>query len=197
MAGVVSLPHHPSRSHLEPGFVRRHLGAVIAVLVVVATAAGLIAYGLLTLASSMGNMFNGIDGFVQGGNEASIAAGFATSEGLTYGQLTLTELQARYPRTHWLSANTLSTPSRGSAMNVSTSVGVDHVVIAVAESGGICAWGLAVQSKSDPILASDGLSSPGVYWTVTAPETTTNPPCEASSAPASIWSPLEGTSTGK
>jgi hypothetical protein len=195
MAGVVSLPHHPQRSHLEPGFVRRH--PVVGAVVPTATFfAGLIVYFAVAFVWSAQNIGNGISGLVtaiqQGGNEASNAASFTTSEGLTYGQLTHTELQARYPRTHWLSANTVSTPSHGGDLNVSVSVSWDHIVTAVAEAGGSCAWGLAVQSSSDPIITSNGLSGPGVYYTFTAAETTTNPPCEASSAPTSVWIGLDG-----
>jgi hypothetical protein len=194
MAGVVSLPHHPQWSHLEPGFVRRHLGAVVALLLAVVLVAGLIAYGLLTLASSTGDI---IGGLVQGGSEASTAAGFATSERMPYGQLTQTELQARFSSTNWLSASTVSTYAQDQRTNVSFLATAEHVVTAVEESGGVCDWGLAVQSSSDPITTADGLFGPGVYWTVTAPGTTTNPPCEASSAPKSQWSPLEGTGAAR
>jgi hypothetical protein len=206
MAGIVTLPHHPERSHVDDGrsFPRRHPFAFASLAMAIA--------GLVVLALYLGayfavrdmNPLGGLDGLVQGGNEASMAAGFATSEGLTYGQLTQTELQARYPKTHWVLANIVSTPSHGGVLNVSTSISGDHIIMAVAENAGSCSWGLAVQSSSDPIIVSDRLSGPGVYWTITlaAPAQSPggNPPCEAAAAPASTWNPLGpevGTNTGR
>jgi hypothetical protein len=142
------------------------------------------------------NPLGGIQALWQGGTEASTAAGFATSEGLGYGQLTQSELQSRFPSTNWLSASTVSTYTQGQRTNVSFLASGDHIVTAIAEKTGVCSWGLAVQSSSDPIIMSEGLPSPGLYYTFTSAATaqyTGNPPCEASSAPTSRWSPLVDT----
>jgi hypothetical protein len=199
MASIISLPHRPERSQVDNGrsFPRRQpfIFALIAMAI-----AGLVVLGLYVSAYFALRNINPLGGFgrfVQGGNEASTAAGFAASEGLTYGQLTQTELQARFPSTSWLSPSTVSTYTNGHGTNVSFLATGDHIVTAVAESGGICAWGLAVQSTSDPIITSDKLSGSGVYYTFTSAATAQysggNPPCEAGSAPTSGWSPMVGT----
>jgi hypothetical protein len=197
MAGVVSLPHRPPRSHLDNGRSHRHLVFASITLGVVGLVV-LVGYLVVPLmgrdiGKGIGDPLNGIQSLWQGGQEASTVSGFATSDGLAYGQLTHSELQARFPSTNWLSASTVSTYTQGQRTKVSLLATGEHFVIAMADKEGMCSWGLAVQSSSDPIVTSDDLSGPGVYWTVTAPDMTTNPPCEASSAPVTDWSPLEGT----
>jgi hypothetical protein len=129
---------------------------------------------------------------VRRGYEASTAARFATSEALAYGQLTQTELESCYPGTHWLTATGISTPSHDGVLKVSTSVNGGQIVTPVAETGGLCAWGLAGKSSSEPMTTSDEVSGRGVYWTATTPQTTTNPRCEASAARSAGRSTLSG-----
>jgi hypothetical protein len=200
MAGVVSLPHHPQGSHLDKGRSHGHLVFASIALGVIGLVV-LVGYLVVPLmgkdiGKGIGDPLNGLQAMWQGGSEASTAAGFASSEGLTYGQLTQTQLEARFPSTNWLSASTVRTYTYGQGTNVSFLATGDHVVTAVAEKAGLCSWGLAVQSSSDPIITADGLSGPSVYWTFTSATTAQfsggNPPCDASAAPTSRWSPLEG-----
>jgi hypothetical protein len=198
MAGAVSLPHRAPRSH-DNGRSHRHLVFASITLGVIGVVV-LIGYLVVPLmgrdiGKSVGDPLNGIQSLWQGGQEASTVSGFATSEGLAYGQLTQSELQSHFPSKNWLSASTVSTYTQGQRTNVSLLATGDHFVIAMADKEGLCSWGLAAQSSSDPIITSDGLSGPGVYWTVTSAATaqyTGNPPCDASAAPTSRWSPLEG-----
>jgi hypothetical protein len=197
MAGVLSLPHHSPPSHLDDGrrFPRRHPLAVASIVLATGALVGLVLYLTAYLATRDFDPLGGIDSLWQGGHEASQTAGFATSEGLGYGQLTQSELQSRFSSTNWLSASTVSTYVRGQRTGVSFLATDGHIVTAVAEEGG-CSWGLAVHSSSDPIITSDSLSGPGVYWTFTSATTAQyaggNPPCDASSALRSGWSPLDG-----
>jgi hypothetical protein len=197
MAGVVSLPHYSPPSHLDNSrsFPRRRpfvfASIALAIAGIVVLTGGLVMY----LAARDFNPLGGLDALWQGGQEASQTAGFATSEGLQYGQLTQSELHSRFPSTKWLSASTVSTYSQGERTDVSFLATGDHIITAVAERAGLCSWGLAVQSSSDPIITSDGLRGQGVYYTFTGPKMPTNPQCEANGAPVSGWNPLGGLNT--
>jgi hypothetical protein len=97
MAGIATLPHRSERSQVDDGrsLPRRHPFIFVSIAMAIAGFVVVVLYLGAYFAVRDINPLGGLDGFIQGGKEASTAAGFATLEGPTYGQLTQTALQAR------------------------------------------------------------------------------------------------------
>ena len=121
--------------------------------------------------------------------EASEVAAFAHSEGISLGAVTVQDLQSRYPGTHWLMAPEASIPTNGTNSSVSVDVEGSHALTAVQALAGMCSYGLALQSNSDPIVESDGLPGAGTFYAFAplshapvGPST-----CSAATAPTSGW----------
>lgn len=171
-------------------FLRHLIVAVVTVVCCAAAGIGVLVYfSLHTLGPDLGRAVGRAVGDMasQGAYEASSAASVARSQGVTYGDVTLQELQARYPKDHWLAATTPSRPTNGTFLNVSIEMSEDHIITAVNMGGGVCSWGLDVQASNDPIVVADGLPGAGVFATYVVSTNPSASVCDAASAPTSRW----------
>jgi hypothetical protein len=126
---------------------------------------------------------------LNGAHQASAVTALARSEGVSYGDVTAQGLQSRYPNTHWLTSTEASTPTHGTHASVSLDTEGTHAITAVQALAGTCSYGLAVQSKDDPIVGSDGLSGAGMFYAFAPLEPSPVSPsmCSAATAPRSGW----------
>lgn len=114
-----------------------------------------------------------------GGIAAAQAANVARSQGVSLGSLTMAPVQRHASNHVWL----VGTSDATNGSEVSMSATDDHVTTATPPDSGSCAYGLAVGSASDAIVAADDLSGSGVYYNSVIPATS----CAANLAPTSGW----------
>lgn len=129
------------------------------------------------------------DAELNGAYQASAVTALARSEGVSYGAVTVQGLQSRYSNTHWLTATEASSPTNGTHASVSLDVEGSHAITAVQALAGTCSYGLAVESKDDPIVGSDGLLGAGMFYAFAplTPAPVGPSTCSAATAPTSGW----------
>jgi hypothetical protein len=115
-----------------------------------------------------------------GALQARDAAQLAKSKGEQYGRVTVAQLQNRFPSRRWVAGSTIS--SSAANPNVSVTTADDHIITAVQPVNGLCSYGLAIESMTDPTIDVDGIHRPGVYST----SVMTND-CSADTAPRENW----------
>jgi hypothetical protein len=117
----------------------------------------------------------------------------ARSIGVPVGQVTAPELAGVDSHFRWVPGTSMSPVANGSKHSpwtASVSASDQHVVAGVQSGRGICSFGLSVTSGSDPIIAADHLSGPGLYQAF-LPFQAGHPdgqvPCAAANAPGTGW----------
>jgi hypothetical protein len=166
----------------------RHL--LLRILACVVILVGLMAWGLTVLyqdfvkgmASAVGAAMGAV--VESGAVNAADAANVAHRTGVGVGQITVAQVRNGDSTKHWVSGTVAST-----GFNVVSLDAVnDHLTTAVEPAGPHdgCAYGLAVSSSNDSIVAADSLSGSGVFYTFVVPATA----CVATLAPTSGWTKI-------
>jgi hypothetical protein len=175
---------------LDPAYIRRRsnrraLALALALVVVVLVGFGALLWaGVTSLGKAVGQgVLTAV--YESGASYGVQATNVAYVEGVSPGNLTLAELQARQPLAQWLAGNVAVAGYRqGTKNQVSVAPAGDHITTATAPfAPGYCSYGLVVTSDSDPVVAADGLPGTGTFATVGA----SGSPCAADQAPTSGW----------
>jgi hypothetical protein len=152
------------------------IGIVIGVIVAVDQ-------GVQSLGRAVGNgvanaLFNGA------AEEAVTGANTAQTDGESIGQVTAAQIENMDPGDRWVPGVDAST-----GISIVSFIASDsHLVTAVNTAPGICAYGLYVASRGDPIVVAEKLPSGKVFaQSVSAEVPTTVGRCAASDAPLVGW----------
>jgi hypothetical protein len=182
---------------------------IVGLVLGIATLLVVVTLWFISIASGLNNWGSGLNNWGSGLNRLSaelqtgptgafIAASQAHSMGIPVGQITPQALSGADPHYRWVPGtvvSTLPTGSKPNLWNVSVVAGDQHVITAVKGAYGVCSLGLDVTSASDPIVAADHLSGPGLYQSaLLTGDGKAHVPCAAINATGAWWSVDTGAS---